>query len=152
MELLNFPDYSFPTKSNENKPYVFDPLRKKWVVLTPEEWVRLHCVQFLIQEKNYPSSLIAVEKSIRVFNTNKRFDIVGFQSNQSVSILVECKAPSERITQETFDQIARYNLKLKSDYLMVTNGRFHYFCQMNYEQQEYIFIKTLPPFKSIKDD
>ena len=152
MDKLNFPDYKFQFKSNENKTFVFDPLRKKWMVLTPEEWVRLHCVQFLIQEKQYPASFIAVEKQITIFNTVKRFDVVIYQSNQDVSVLVECKAPREQITQKVFDQIARYNLKLKSNYLMVTNGMFHYFCQMDYDNQKYTFIKSLPPFKSVKND
>lgn len=150
MDKLNFPDYGFQFKSNENKSFVFDPIRKKWLTLTPEEWVRLHCVQFLIKEKNYPASLIALEKKITIYNTVKRFDIVVYQPDHTVSVLVECKAPSVAITQSSFDQIARYNLKLKSNYLMVTNGMFHYFCQMDYTNKKYLFIKSLPSYKATK--
>lgn len=144
---LNFPEYSFRFKSSENKPLVFDEIRKKFVVLTPEEWVRLHVVQFLLKEKNYPKSLINVEKQLKLNNTTKRYDVVVFNNDGSIFLIAECKAPSIPITQLTFDQIARYNLALKSEYLMVTNGLEHYFCQMDFENERYVFLKDIPNYK-----
>ncbi|PTX42331.1 type I restriction and modification enzyme subunit R-like protein [Christiangramia gaetbulicola] len=146
MQKLNFPPYSFRFKNNQNKIAVFDDLRKKFVILTPEEWVRQHCVKFLHSEKNYPLSLINVEKQLKIAGLTKRYDIVVFQPEGEIQIIVECKAPSIKITQNTFDQIARYNLTLKANYLMVTNGLEHFFCQMDYENENYIFLKELPEY------
>ncbi len=144
MQKLNFSEYSFRFKNSENKTLVFDEIRKKFVVLTPEEWVRLHTVQFLLKEKNYPKSLLNVEKQVKLNNTTKRYDIVVFNSDGSIFLIVECKAPSINITQLTFDQIARYNLALKSEFLMVTNGLEHYFCKMDFENERYIFLEDIP--------
>jgi hypothetical protein len=144
MQELNFPRYQFRFKSNENKPLIFDEIRKKFVVLTPEEWVRQHVLQFLLSEKKYPLSHINIEKQLKLHNTVKRYDIVVFNSDGSIQLLVECKAPSIHITQDTFDQIARYNLVADASYLMVTNGLDHYFCQMDQKQQRYNFLKDIP--------
>lgn len=146
MEKLNFPSYQFRVKNTENKMAVFDIVRKKFVVLTPEEWVRQHVVCFLREQKNYPLQLINVEKQLKVNNLNKRYDIVGFYPDGKINIVVECKAPSVKITQITFDQIARYNLSLKADFLMVTNGLEHYFCQLDYENKKYHFLSDIPEF------
>lgn len=146
MQKLNFPSYSFRFKNNQNKIAVFDDLRKKFVILTPEEWVRQHCVKFLQDEKNYPLSLINVEKQLKIGDLTKRYDIVVFQSTGEIRIIVECKAPSVKITQDTFDQIARYNMTLNADFLMVTNGLQHYFCQMDYENKNYVFLKDIPEY------
>lgn len=148
MQNLNFPSYNFRFKNSENKVSIFDDIRKKFILLTPEEWVRQHTVQFLIQEKNYPKSYLNVEKLIKINDVTKRYDIVVFQSDGAVFLLIECKAPEVKITQETFDQIARYNLTLKAKYLMVTNGLNHYFCQMNFEKEHYIFLEELPNFSN----
>ncbi|MCG2431296.1 type I restriction enzyme HsdR N-terminal domain-containing protein [Aequorivita xiaoshiensis] len=147
MQKLNFPQYSFRFKSSENKTLVFDEIRKKFVVLTPEEWVRLHVVQFLLHQKNYPKSLINVEKQLKLNKTTKRYDIVVFNNDGSIFLIVECKAPSIPITQITFDQIARYNLALNASFLMVTNGLEHYYCQMDYENERYVFLKDIPNYK-----
>ena len=144
MQKLNFPEYSFRFKNSENKTLVFDEIRKKFVVLAPEEWVRLHTVQFLIKEKKYSKSLINVEKQLKLNNTTKRYDIVVFNSDGSIFLIVECKAPSINITQLTFDQIARYNLALESEFLMVTNGLEHYFCKMDYKNERYVFLEDIP--------
>jgi len=144
MQELNFPKYSFRFKSNENKLYIFDPIRKKFIFLTSEEWVRQNVVQYLLTEKKYPKSLTNVEKAIKVKNRIKRYDIVIYNSDGSIFLLVECKAPNISITQETFDQIARYNSALKSKYLMITNGLKHYFCKMDFEKQHYVFLNELP--------
>ena len=146
MQNLNFPSYNFRFKNSENKVSIFDDIRKKFIILTPEEWVRQHTVQFLLQEKNYPKSYINVEKLVKVNNINKRYDIVVFEPNGELFLLIECKAPEVKITQDTFDQIARYNLKLKAENLMVTNGLNHYFCQMDFENEKYIFLQELPDF------
>lgn len=148
MQELNFPNYSFRFKNSENKIAAFDEIRKKFVILTPEEWVRLHTVQFLKTEKSYPLSLINVEKQLKIGKMLKRYDVVVFNPSGSIHIIVECKAPEVPITQVTFDQIARYNMQLKANYLMVTNGLQHYFCQMDYEQEKYVFLQELPSYTS----
>jgi len=114
MQKLNLPSYDFNIKNSKNKPYIFDVLRKKFIVLTPEEWVRQHFVKYLITEKKYPTSIIAIEKQLIINNRKKRTDILIFNVAGNPDIIVECKAPSIKITQNTFDQIARYNLKLNA--------------------------------------
>lgn len=148
MQQLNFPSYSFRFKNSENKVSIFDEIRKKFVIFTPEEWVRQHVVRFLLEEKKYPKSYINVEKLIKINDLSKRYDIVVFQPNGSIFLLIECKAPEVQISQQTFDQIARYNLVLNAQYLMVTNGLNHYFCQMDFENEQYNFLKDLPEFIS----
>ena len=143
---LNFPTYNFRFKSSENKVSIFDPIRKKFVVLQPEEWVRQHCIQFLIQEKGYPKSLINIEKELTINTLKKRYDIVVFNSDGSIHLIVECKAPKIIIKQDTFDQIARYNLELNATYLMVTNGLNHYYCQMDFKNERYQFLKNIPNY------
>lgn len=147
MQELNFPKYTFRFKNRENKIYIFDAIRKKFMVLTPEEWVRQHTVQFLIQEKKYPISLINVEKELIVNDLRKRYDIVVFNSDGSIFLVVECKRASVAIKQNTFDQIARYNMTLQAEYLMVTNGLNHYYCTMDHEAQQYNFLRALPDYK-----
>ncbi|MEM6686590.1 MAG: type I restriction enzyme HsdR N-terminal domain-containing protein [Bacteroidota bacterium] len=147
MELLNFPKYTFRFKNRENKIYIFDAIRKKFVVLTPEEWVRQHTIQFLIHEKKYPVSLINVEKELIFNDLKKRYDIVIFNSDGSIFLVVECKRSAVKINQETFDQIARYNMILNAEYLMVTNGMNHYYCTMDYEAKQYHFLREIPGYK-----
>ena len=148
MQQLNFPSYSFRFKNSENKVSIFDAIRKKFIILTPEEWVRQHVVQFLINEKNYPQSLLNVEKVLQVNGLRKRYDIVVYNSDGTIHILIECKAPEVTISQNTFDQIAQYNMTLQSNYLMVTNGLNHYFCQMDFENEKYQFLTELPNYQS----
>ena len=146
MQKLNLPSYNFKLKSNEKHTLIFDILRKKYFILTPEEWVRQHFVQYLIQEKKYPISLIALEKQLIINNLKKRTDIVVFNKFGNPDIIVECKAPKIKISQDTFDQIARYNLKLDAKYLIVTNGIEHYFCQMDFENESYVFLEGIPNY------
>ena len=146
MHKLNLPSYQFKIKSSENKQLIFDPIRKKYVVLTPEEWVRQNFVQYLICEKNYPISMIAVERQLTINNLIKRFDILIFKSNGASKIIIECKAPKIKITQDTFDQIARYNLKLNADFLVVTNGLTHFSCKLDTLNEQYIFLKEIPTY------
>ncbi|MCL6265815.1 type I restriction enzyme HsdR N-terminal domain-containing protein [Flagellimonas myxillae] len=146
MQALDFPPYPFRLKSSEKGLQIFDIIRKKFVLLQPEEWVRQHVVHFLINSKKYPKSLINVEKQLVVNNLKKRYDVVVYKSDGTIALLVECKAPEIQISQETFDQIARYNLLLKSDYLMVTNGLHHYYCEMDPANEKYKFLKEIPDF------
>ncbi len=146
MQKLNFPTYSFRFKNSENKMAIFDEIRKKFVWLSPEEWVRQNVVRYLIDEKKYPKSLINVEKALKINGLTKRYDVVVFNSDGSILILIECKAPEIKISQTTFDQIARYNLTLKANYLMITNGLNHYFCSMDFEKGRYDFLEDLPQF------
>jgi len=146
MQELNFPSYAFRLKSSENKTLIFDIIRKKYVVLTPEEWVRQHVLRFLLEEKNYPASLIAVEKQLKIHTRTKRTDIVVYNTQGTPEVLIECKAPSVKITQDAFDQIARYNLTANSSYLMVTNGLSHFFCQIDAENETYVFLKDIPAY------
>jgi hypothetical protein len=148
MQKLQFPTYTFRFKNSENKIAIFDEIRKKFILLTPEEWVRQHVVQFLLQEKNYPKSYINVEKLIKINSLTKRYDIVVYQPNGELFLLIECKAPEVKINQETFNQIARYNLVLNAKYLMVSNGLNHYFCQMDFENEKYVFLEELPSFEN----
>ena len=146
MQKLNLPSYTFKLKSNEKHTLIFDNLRKKYLVLTPEEWVRQHYVQYLVQEKNYPVSLIALEKQLTINNLKKRTDIVIYNKDGQPEIIVECKASHIKISQDTFDQIARYNLQLKAKYLIVTNGLEHYYCNMDFENENYQFLKEIPSY------
>ncbi len=146
MYTLNLPTFNYQLKSNENKKLIFDVFRKKYVVLTPEEWVRQHFTHFLVNEKKYPLSLIAIEKQLMINNLKKRTDIVVFNRNGIPKIIVECKAPTVKITQETFDQIARYNAKLNAQFLVITNGLQHYYCQLDTKNETYIFLPDIPSY------
>lgn len=146
---LNFPKYNLKIKSRENKSLVFDPVRKKYVPLTPEEWVRQHCLNFLILDKEYPGGLTLVERQLVVEGLEKRLDIAVCHPDGTILLLVECKAPTVSIDQAVFDQIARYNWKARSRFLMVTNGLNHYYCQMDYVQKRYSFLKDLPSFSEL---
>ncbi|MEM9000340.1 MAG: type I restriction enzyme HsdR N-terminal domain-containing protein [Bacteroidota bacterium] len=147
MQVLNFPRYSFKFKSSKNKVYVFDIIRKKFVLLQPEEWVRQHTVHYLIHDKGYPLGLTNVEKQLLLNNLKRRYDIIVYNPDGSIKVLVECKAPEIRISQAVFDQIARYNSSLRSEYLMVTNGLTHYYCKMDYKNEKYSFLKEIPDFR-----
>jgi len=144
MQKLNFPTYNYKFEKRADKIYIFDEIRRQYVHLTPEEWVRQHTLQFLIQEKHYPKTLIAVEKQLTINQTQRRFDIVVFNRQMQPHILVECKAPHIKIDQKTFDQANQYNWLLKAPYLFLTNGLKHYICQINFDENNYQFLKELP--------
>jgi len=146
MQSLNFPAYDFRFKNSENKVHIFDTIRKKFVVLQPEEWVRQNVVQFLIHEKKYPKSLINVEKQLTINALKKRYDIVVFDPSGNITILVECKSPKITMNQQTFDQIARYNMQLNAEFLMVTNGLQHFYCKMDFSKEKYTFLEQIPDF------
>lgn len=143
---LEFPKYPLRFKSRENKRLVFDFVRKKYVLLQPEEWVRQHCLHYLVKDKGYPAGRMLVERELLVSGLRKRVDIAVCNPQGEIDLLVECKAPSVAITQEVFDQIARYNMRAKARYLMVTNGLLHIFCRMDYDSQQYVYLRELPPY------
>jgi hypothetical protein len=149
MEKLNLPTYSFNIKLIEQRKYIFDFIRRKFVILTPEEWVRQNFLRYLVDEKKYPASLIAVEMEFKLNNLSKRSDAVVYNKLGKPFLIVECKASSVKIDQKVFDQIARYNMKLNVEYLIVTNGLEHYCCKIDYENNNYIFLKEVPLFKEL---
>jgi len=151
MELLNFSACDFRFRKSDSQTLIFDEIRRKFLVLTPEEWVRQHVVQYLIKEKKYPKSLINVEKILKINGIPKRYDIVVFNTDGSIFILVECKAPQVKISQQVFDQIARYNMSMKSELLMVTNGLDHYYCKLDYKNERYNFMPELPMYLNTKN-
>lgn len=140
---LNFPNFEFKFKNRDNKTYIFDIIRKKFILLTSEEWVRQHVVSYLINHgvsKNH----IGVEKKIIVNKLTKRFDVVVFKRDGSVKLLVECKAPNIKIDQKVFDQTSIYNMNLNSEFVMTTNGLVHYFFKIDNCSKTYNFIKDFP--------
>jgi len=149
MQKLNLPEYSFRIKTSKGKSYIFDSLRKKFVRLTPEEWVRQNFVQFLITEKNYSPALLAVEAGVKVNNNPQRADLVIFDRSGNPALVAEFKAPEVKISQQTFDQIVRYNMQLKVKFLIVSNGLEHYCCSINYIENSYAFLPEIPHFTDV---
>lgn len=147
---LNLPPCSLKISNGAGKYSVFDVLRKKYIALTPEEWVRQHFVHYLIEHKGFPQALLANEVQIRLNATKKRCDTVLYRRDLSARLIVEYKAPSVEITQAVFDQITRYNMVLKVDYLIVTNGLQHYCCQIDYTRQAYCFLPEIPAYSELK--
>ena len=152
MQKLNLPSYNFKIRKNNNNYEIFDSIRKQYVSLSPEEWVRQNFIRFLVEEKKYPEMLIAVEKSIKLNRMIRRPDIVIYDKTTKAKLIVECKAPSVKITQNTVDQIVRYNMTLKVDYLVVTNGLNHYCIQINYKENKYSFINEVPDFSELLNE
>ena len=145
---LNLPAYKFRIINKSEKPFIFDNIRKKYVALTPEEWVRQNFIQYLITEKKYPSSYIAIEKQLKINGLNKRYDAVVFNRNFDPIIIIEFKAPTVTLQQSVFDQVATYNLKLNVGYFMVSNGLDHYCCMLDKTNSKYIFLNGVPDFDS----
>ena len=141
---LSFDTYQFQIKNSEKGRQIFDVIRKKFVALTPEEWVRQHVIQFLIREKKAPTSWLNAEKQFSLAGLSKRFDVLLFRADGTVQLIVECKAPHIPIDQKVFDQIARYNQKFNATYMMVTNGIEHYFCPFDHHNKKYVFLPALP--------
>lgn len=146
MPQLNLPKVALKTKSVEGTIQVFDVIRKKYFVLTPEEWVRQHFIHYLNTEKNYPMGLMGVEKMVKYNALKTRADIVLYTTEGKAKMIVECKAPNVKITQDTFNQIAKYNFKLKVQFLVVTNGMQHFCCKMDYEKNINCFLEEVPAF------
>ncbi|MGF7075297.1 type I restriction enzyme HsdR N-terminal domain-containing protein [Mucilaginibacter sp. 3215] len=146
LQPLNLPPYPFKISDDNGTLTLFDEIRKKTIIITPEEWVRQHFVQYLIKQKNYPRSLIKLEGGLKLNTLQKRTDIVVFNPSGQRILMVECKAPSVTIDQKTFDQIARYNMVHKVSLLAVSNGLQHYYCTIDHEKCTYQFIEELPGY------
>ena len=146
MPQLMLPKAALKIKLVEGTTQVFDIVRKKYFVLTPEEWVRQHFIHFLNIEKKYPLGLMRVEKIIKYNNLRTRADIVLYNTDGKPNMIVECKAPNVKITQDSFNQIAKYNFQLRSEFLVVTNGLQHFCCKMDYKRNEIKFVEDIPNF------
>lgn len=146
---LNLPDYPIRLSGTQEHPSIFDILRRKYVALPPEEWVRQHFIHFLINQKNYPATLLANEIKLRVGNKTLRADSVLYDRELRPRMIVEYKAPHIPITQKVFDQISAYNMLLHVDYLVVSNGLQHYCCKMDYDNQKYLFLEDIPDYQNI---
>lgn len=149
MKELNLPYYPFKLKSDGNRYLILDELRKKYIVLTPEEWVRQHIIQYLINFKNYPKGLISLEKGLRVNDLLKRADVLVFDINTEPLLLIECKAPEVKISQDVFDQAARYNSVYKVKYILITNGLEHFCAEIEHSSSSYKFLNDIPSFNLI---
>ena len=143
---LNLPSYPVKIQVQNGKNVIFDPLRRKFVALTPEEWVRQHFVNLLTEIKGYPKVLLANEVQLNLNGTKKRCDTVLFDKNLQARMIVEYKAPHVEITQNVFDQITRYNMVLKVEYLIVSNGINHYCCRIDYTTMKYTFLPDIPAY------
>lgn len=146
---LNLPKYETKICERDGKLQIFDPLRKCHVALTPEEWVRQHFVNFLIESRGFPAALMANEVAITVNGMKRRCDTVVYDRQLQPRVIVEYKAPTVKITKEVFAQISRYNLTLKVDYLIVSNGLQHYCCRMDYPNKSYSFLQEIPEYAKI---
>ncbi len=149
MQPLNLPAYDFKLRETEGKMYILDEIRKKYVTLTPEEWVRQHFIQYLVNEKQYPASLIKVEKSFKTGGMDFRADILAHNPQGIPILVVECKSFDIKITQDVFEQAARYNMKWKSPFLAVTNGLSHFCCKINHQEQSFLFVNEIPAYPDI---
>jgi len=143
---LNLPAYAAKIQRDGTKLYIFDELRKKQLALTPEEWVRQHWVQHLIHAKRYPRSLIKIEGGLIVNDMQRRSDLVIYNTSGDKILLAEFKAPSVRITQAAFEQIARYNMVHRIPLLLVSNGMQHYYCRIHFEKGTFEFLPDLPDY------
>lgn len=151
MHKLDFPYPPQKIRQDADHVRVFDEVRKSWYVLTPEEWVRQHLIQFLNRDKGCPISLMAVEKSLKYNGMAKRSDLVVYSEDTKALLLVECKAPEIKISKEVFDQAARYNMTLRVPFLMVTNGMEHFCCQIDFDLSSYHFMPEIPSFSQMKE-
>jgi len=141
---LNLPPYPFQLRRRNEKVYIFDELRKKYLLVTPEEWVRQHWIQHLINQKGVSKGLIQSEGGLKLNNLQKRTDLIVFNTAGKRILIAEFKAPDIKITQAVFDQIARYNFVHKIPLLLVSNGLTHYYCKVDFENEMYQFIEELP--------
>ena len=147
MQQLNLPEYSFKIKKEKGKSFIFDANRKKYILLTPEEWVRQNFMRYLVQEKKYPETLMAVEKKITLNGKLFRFDLLVYNRKGQPDLVAEFKAPDVKITQHSFDQVVRYNMVLQVQFIIVSNGLQHFICEMDYPKNSYAFLKEIPEFK-----
>jgi hypothetical protein len=150
MKPLNLPSFEHKLKREEDKIWIFDIVRKKFLILTPEEWVRQHFIHYLIGHLRYPKSMIKVEGGLTYNQLSKRSDIVVFGREGKPWMLIECKAPEQKISQATFHQASAYNATLKALYITVTNGLHHYCSRVNWADYTTEMLSELPPYNDIK--
>lgn len=151
MKKLNLPEYDFTIVKEDKKTKIFDGIRRKYLLLTPEEWVRQHIVRFLVEEKKFPKGLIALEKGLKMNGLNKRSDILVYSQKGNPIFMVECKATSVKINQSVFDQISRYNISYQLPYLLVTNGLQHYCAKINFNEKKFNFLNDIPFYHELED-
>ena len=149
MLALNLPGFAPKVAEKDGKRTIFDPVRRKYVALTPEEWVRQHFVNYLMKSRSYPKELLANEVLVKLNGTSKRCDTVAYDRFLTPLVIVEYKAPSIPITGSVFDQIARYNMVLRVEYLIVSNGMNHYCCKIDYNNQTYAFLEGIPAYNDL---
>ncbi|MFV0365224.1 MAG: type I restriction enzyme HsdR N-terminal domain-containing protein [Mangrovibacterium sp.] len=146
MHELNLPKFDFRTKTEGDKCYIFDEIRRKFIVLTPEEWVRQNFIKYLVQHLDYPGSLMNIEGGLKLHGNSFRADLLVYDKRANPLLLIEFKAPQVKITQEAFNQIARYNIIYRVPYLVVSNGMQHYCCRVNFEKNNYTFLNEVPKY------
>lgn len=149
MYSLNLPSFDAKIRKNGSLMEIYDPLRRKYIALTPEEWVRQHFVNWLISDKEYPTSLMANEAGIKLNSLTRRCDTVVYNQHLDPLMIIEYKESNISITQDVFDQVVRYNTVLKVPYIVVSNGVNHYCCKMNYEKQSYDFLTDIPNYREL---
>lgn len=149
MTRLNLPPFEIKLRGTKAQPQIFDILRKKYITLTPEEWVRQHFVHFLVEHKGYPAALMANEIQLKVGEKTLRADSVLYSRDLKPRMIIEYKAPHIPITQKVFDQISIYNMLLHVDYLVVSNGLQHYICKMDYNDKKYLFLEDIPDYEEL---
>lgn len=149
MLALNLPIFNYKLKEDCGKYFIFDSLRRKYILLTPEEWVRQHFVNYLIYYKGYPKGRIGNEISLSLNGRKRRCDTIIYRQDGTPLVIVEYKAPHIPVSQAVFDQIVRYNIVLQVEYLMVSNGNNHYCCRIDYEKQSYVFLDDIPMYDTL---
>lgn len=142
MVVVNYPEPGFRIKKEGEKEYIFDTLRKKWLLLTPEEWVRQNFVQFLLQVMNYPAALVALEKELLLGDLKKRFDILVYDADHRPWMMIECKAEAVKLDENVLQQVLRYNITLPVNYLVITNGKLTYAWER--KDSNLVLISELP--------
>lgn len=147
IQKLNLPEYNFRIKQDKGKQLIFDTIRRKYIVLTPEEWVRQNFIQYLINEKDYPKSLMAVERQVIINDMQRRFDLLIYDRKGQPYLITEFKAPNIKIAQDTFDQVVRYNMALLVKIVIVSNGLQHYVCRIDYDKNSYSFLREIPEYQ-----
>lgn len=146
---LNLPSFKIKLSGTIQKPMIYDILRRKHVALTPEEWVRQHFIHYMIECKSYPASLMANEVCLKYGSKSLRADTVLYNRSLKPIMIMEYKAPDIAITRNVFDQISAYNLLLRVDYLIMSNGMQHYCCKMDYDRRSYTFLTDIPDYPDI---
>jgi hypothetical protein len=149
MQALNLPTYFFRIKEVRGKKYIFDEIRRRFVQLTPEEWVRQHMVNFLVNVKHFPKQLISVERGFNNYRRRQRFDLLIYNREGHPVMIVECKSPDVEINQIAFDQAGRYNNMYKAAYMLITNGLKHYCCQISLANRQYQFLHEIPDYNQM---